>query len=487
MAETGCVYLVGAGCGAADLITLRGLRLLQTCEAVVYDDLIDPALLAQVPLSAERYCAGKRAGRHSMPQPEINELLVRLGRSGKQVVRLKGGDPFVFGRGGEEFLALREAGIRCQVVPGISSSIAVPGAAGIPVTHRRAARSFHVITGHTADGTDGLPEDLDTLARLNGTLVFLMGLGALETIAARLMAAGKPADTPAAVVSGGNAPHPATVRGTLADIAARTRAAGVQAPAVILVGQTAALELADPPAGPLAGQRVGLVGTDTFVDRLGEKLTAAGAEPRLCVAARTEALPVSLDWESLTDGTPRWLVLTSVNGVERLFALLRENRVDLRKLAGCRFAAIGPATAAALTARGIQPDLCPATATGEELGRLLIASVPAGQPILLLRAQNSTPLLHTMLREAGYPVEEHSLYRTVYQPLRPAQEGETLVFGSAAGVRAYAEAFGAPGAGVKCVCIGPVTAAELARHTAAPFATAPDISADGILACLETL
>ena len=161
MAETGCVYLVGAGCGAADLITLRGLRLLQICEAVVYDDLIDPALLAQVPLSAERYCAGKRAGRHSMPQPEINELLVRLGRSGKQVVRLKGGDPFVFGRGGEEFLALREAGIRCQVVPGISSSIAVPGAAGIPVTHRRAARSFHVITGHTADGTDGLPEDLE--------------------------------------------------------------------------------------------------------------------------------------------------------------------------------------------------------------------------------------------------------------------------------------------------------------------------------------
>ena len=148
-------------------------------------------------------------------------------------------------------------------------------------------------------------------------------------------------------------------------------------------------------------------------------------------------------------------MLTSVNGVERLFALLRENRVDLRKLAGCRFAAIGPATAAALAAQGIQPDLCPATATGEELGRLLIASVPAGQPILLLRAENSTPLLPAMLREAGYPVEEHSLYRTVYQPLRPALAGETLVFGSAAGVRAYAEAFGAPGAGVQCVCIGP--------------------------------
>ena len=485
MSETGCVYLVGAGCGAADLITLRGLRLLQTCEAVVYDDLIDPALLAQVPLTAERYCAGKRAGRHSMPQPAINELLVRLGQSGKQVVRLKGGDPCVFGRGGEEFLALHQAGVPCRVVPGISSAIAVPGAAGIPVTHRNTARSFHVITGHTAAGPDGLPEDFDALARLNGTLVFLMGLGALETIAARLMAAGKPADTPAAVVSGGNAPHPAAVRGRLRDIAARTRAAGVEAPAVILVGATAALELAEPPAGPLAGQRVGLVGTTSFTDRLAQKLTAAGAEPRLCVAARAEPLPVSLDWDALADGAPRWLVLTSANGVERLFGLLRENRVDLRRLAGCRFAAIGPATAAALAAQGIQADLRPATATGEELGRRLIASVPAGQPILLLRAENSTPLLHRMLREAGYPVEEHPLYRTVYQPLAPARAGEALVFGSAAGVRAYCEAFGAPQAEVKCVCIGPVTADELTRHTAAPFATAPDISADGILACLE--
>ena len=171
--------------------------------------------------------------------------------------------------------------------------------------------------------------------------------------------------------------------------------------------------------------------------------------------------------------------------VKKLFGLLRENRVDLRRLAGCRFAAIGPATAAALAAQGIQADLRPATATGEELGRRLIASVPARQPILLLRAESSTSLLHRMLREAGYPVEEHPLYRTVYQPLAPARAGEALVFGSAAGVRAYCEAFGAPQAEVKCVCIGPVTADELTRHTAAPFATAPDISADGILACLE--
>ena len=243
MHKKGFVYLVGAGCGSADLITVRGLRLLQSCDAVVYDDLIDPALLAQA-AHAEQHPAGKRCGRHSMPQSEINSLLVRLGQSGKTVVRLKGGGPFVFGRGGEEFLALQAAGVPCEEVPGISSCIAVPAAAGIPVTHRGASRSFHVITGHTAQTGDTLPESLEALAALHGTLVFLMGLNSLEQIAARLTAAGKPPETPAAVVSGGNAPHPATVRGTLADIAEKARAARVQAPAVIVVGAAAALDQA---------------------------------------------------------------------------------------------------------------------------------------------------------------------------------------------------------------------------------------------------
>ena len=268
MHKKGFVYLVGAGCGSADLITVRGLRLLQSCDAVVYDDLIDPALLAQA-AHAEQHPAGKRCGRHSMPQSEINSLLVRLGQSGKTVVRLKGGDPFVFGRGGEEFLALQAAGVPCEEAPGISSCIAVPAAAGIPVTHRGASRSFHVITGHTAQTGDTLPESLEALAALHGTLVFLMGLNSLEQIAARLTAAGKPPETPAAVVSGGNAPHPATVRGTLADIAEKARAARVQAPAVIVVGAAAALELCAPaaPVLPLAGVRVGLVGTPAFTER----------------------------------------------------------------------------------------------------------------------------------------------------------------------------------------------------------------------------
>ena len=240
-ARTGKVYLVGAGCGAADLITLRGLRLLERCDAVVYDGLLAPELLDAAPERAERLCAGKRRGRHSMTQAEINALLVSKAREGKMVVRLKGGDPFVFGRGGEEALALQSAGIPWEYVPGVTSAVAVPGGAGIPVTHRGTSRSFHVITAHTADTEDGLPEELDRLARLPGTLLFLMGLSQLEGIVRRLTEAGLSPETPAAVISGEN--RPMAVRGTLEDIAEKVRKSGLEAPAVIVVGGTAGMDL----------------------------------------------------------------------------------------------------------------------------------------------------------------------------------------------------------------------------------------------------
>lgn len=233
----GKVALVGAGCGKADLLTLRAMRLLRSCDAVVYDDLIDPEILGMVPESARRLYMGKRSGVHSASQEEISRTLVELGREGLNVVRLKGGDPFVFGRGGEEALALKEAGIPVTVVPGISSAIAIPGEAGIPVTHRRLSREVHIITAHTADegGNYG------RYSALEGTLVFLMGLSRLEAIASQLIAGGKSPETPAAVISGGNAPIRQTVRGTLWDIAVRAK--DVRAPAVIVVGDVAGLEL----------------------------------------------------------------------------------------------------------------------------------------------------------------------------------------------------------------------------------------------------
>ncbi|WP_300750611.1 siroheme synthase CysG [uncultured Oscillibacter sp.] len=235
----GKVYLVGAGCGAADLVTVRGLRLLERCGAVVYDDLLDKELLDAAPEGAEKIYVGKRRGRHSMAQEDINALLIAKAREGKQVVRLKGGDPFVFGRGGEEALALQAAGIAWEYVPGVSSAVAVPGAAGIPVTHRGVSRSFHVVTARTADLPEEPPSRWEELARLGGTLVFLMGLSQLEEIVRGLTGAGLPPDTPAAVIGGKNAPR--TIRGTLGDIAERAREA--EAPAVIVVGGTAGMDL----------------------------------------------------------------------------------------------------------------------------------------------------------------------------------------------------------------------------------------------------
>ena len=239
----GSVTLVGAGCGKADLMTLRGLKHLRRCDAVVYDDLIDPALLEYAPESAQRIYMGKRSGAHSASQQEINRELIRLARSGLRVVRLKGGDPYLFGRGGEEMLALREAGIPCEVVPGISSVLGIPAEFGIPVTHRGLSRGVHIVTAHTADTPDGLPADFDTLANLDGTLVFLMGLAQLPRIAARLMDAGKDENTPAAVLSGGNSSHPMGVRAPLKEIARAARESGISAPAVILVGAVAELDL----------------------------------------------------------------------------------------------------------------------------------------------------------------------------------------------------------------------------------------------------
>lgn len=245
-AGPGRVALVGAGCGRADLITVRGLRLLQQCRAVVYDDLIDTALLDTAPAGAERIYVGKRSGRHSAPQAEINAALIALAQRGGLTVRLKGGDPYVFGRGGEEALALQRAGIPFEVVPGITAAIAVPAEAGIPVTHRGVSRAVHIITAHTQDETP----DFSRWAALaaDGTLVFLMGLQRLPQIAAGLLAGGLPPATPAAVLSGGNAPHPAAVRASLGEITTAARAAGVEAPAVIVVGDVAGMELLHSPS-----------------------------------------------------------------------------------------------------------------------------------------------------------------------------------------------------------------------------------------------
>ena len=480
---TGRVYLIGAGCGQWDLITLRGLRLLESCDVVVYDDLIDPALLSAAPSQAEKRYMGKRQGKHSASQEEISQALIALAREGKRVARLKGGDPFVFGRGGEEMLALKEAGIPCEEVPGITSPVAIPAGAGIPVTHRGLSRSFHVVTAHTA--AHGLPQDLSKLAQLSGTLVFLMGLSRLDDLARGLMEAGKGPNTPAAVISGGCAPKPMAVRGTLSNIAQKAAQAGVEPPAVILVGAVAALDLTSPLSRPLDGLHVGLTGTEAIQDKLRPLLEEQGATVHRVMECRVEPRSPDFDPAQLCDGNRRWLIFTSANGVEEFFQRVREHRIDHRRFASCSFAVIGPATGRALEAHGIFPDLCPEEHTSAGLAAALCKTLSSGTDCVLLRSELGAEILPQMLLEHGMAVREIPLYTVEAAPCQEELPPlDYLLFGSAQGVEAYFRHFPVLPQGTVPVCIGPVTAQRLEKLSDRPFLTA---STPSVLAMVDTI
>ena len=481
--KQGTVFLIGAGCGSADLITLRGKNRLSVCDAVVYDDLIHPDILNFAPPHALRLYMGKREGRHSAAQEAISAKLVELAAQGLTVARLKGGDPFVFGRGGEETLALQRAGISFEVVPGISSAIAIPAEEGIPVTHRGVSQSVHIITGHTADTPDGLPADFPHLAKCAGTLVFLMGLHRLTLIADRLMACGRSPATPAAVISGGNSPHPAAVRGTLADIAVKAR--NVLPPAVIVVGDVAALDLSA--QLPLSGVCVGVTGTQRTVDKLQSQLQALGARVLPLARTRIKVLPPDLRLQGLCSPEEKWLVFTSPAGVSTFFEQLRKIRVDRRALGCCRFAAIGPATAAALEEAGIFPDLCPRKHTSRALAAELVQAASPGQGIWLLRSAQGAPVLRELPEQAGFSVTDLPLYDVEPVPEDPPASEQALsrlsylVFSSAGGVEEFFRQYGALPEGAVPVCIGPVTAARLGQYTSRPPLVARDTGTEHII------
>lgn len=475
----GSVALVGAGCGKADLITLRGWKLLRQCQAVVYDDLIDPALLDAAPESARRIYMGKRRGAHSAPQSEINRTLIDLARSGLRVVRLKGGDPYLFGRGGEEMEALRAAGIPCAEVPGIPSAIGIPAEAGIPVTHRGVSRGLHIVTAHTAGSPGGLPADLDALASLPGTLAVLMGLNRLPAITERLMAAGKAGDTPAAVISGGNSPHPAVIRAPLAELA--RAAEGVRAPAVILVGEVAAMDLTS--SLPLAGVRVGITGTAQVAEKQRAALAALGAQTAWVCRCAVRRRPQP-DWPALLEGGG-WLVFTSPNGVELFSEQLKERGLSFDGLGSWRCAVIGPATGAALERRGGKVCLCPPVYTGEALSAALAEAAAPGDRAVLPRSSIGSPTLPRVLREAGLAVRDIPLYDVEVEDapgVEPLPPLDYLTFSSASGVEGFFRTYGGVGAGVKCVCIGAATARALAgRAPDAPVLIAREAAVPALI------
>ncbi len=474
----GKIWLVGAGPGDPGLITVAGLARLAEADVVVYDRLASPRLLEHARADAELIYVGKQAGAHELSQEEINRLLVARASQGKRVVRLKGGDPFVFGRGGEEGAALRAAGIPFEVVPGVTAAVAAPAYAGIPVSDRRFASSFAVVTGHEDVAKDESAIRWDKLATAVDTIVFLMGRKTLPLIVEQLTAHGRPADTPVAVVQWAATPRQRTVVGTLADIVQRAEEAGLGAPAVTVVGDVVRLRsaLAWYEQRPLFGKRVLVTRTRRQASALADLLAQEGAEaielPVIQIVETVDAERLAEAVARLALSSPKggydWLVFTSANGVEVFFSHLRRLGRDARVLAGARVAAIGPATADALAERGIVADIVPSEFIAEGIVAALKEQGVSGQRVLLARAEDARPELVEGLRALGAHVDELPLYRSelpepdaeVLAQLRSGQI-DIVTFTSSSTVRHLVQMLGGD---VECLrkavvaCIGPVTA-----------------------------
>jgi uroporphyrinogen III methyltransferase/synthase len=503
------VHLVGAGPGDPGLLTLRAVELIAAADVVLYDRLIPPEALRHARADAELVYVGKQGGGPQMPQEEIDRLLVEHGRAGHQVVRLKGGDPFVFGRGGEEALLLRAAGVEFEIVPGVTAGVAAPAYAGIPVTHRELASGVAFVTGHErgeageasaggeASGRDREPPgeagdkpdsalDWAALARFPGTLVFYMGVRALERIAERLQAEGRPSQEPVAVIERGTLPGQRAVVGTLADIAALAAAERIRAPAVTVVGPVAALreELAWLERRPLYGRTVAVTRARAQASPLAARLRELGATVIEAPAIRTVSLATAVPDLGAYDG----LVATSPNGVHELFARLLDSGRDARSLAGLHVAAMGPGTARAFEEHGVAPDTVPARSVAEGLVEAL-ADVPL-ERVLVARARNGRDVLIEALRDRGAQVDVLALYETVPEAL--GAEAVTAVaaahyvtFTSASTVRHLLSAAGAEAlAGRRLVSIGPATSEELRAHGLSPALEADPHTPDGLVAAL---
>jgi uroporphyrinogen III methyltransferase/synthase len=481
------VYLVGAGPGDPGLLTVRGAELLRRAEVVVYDRLASPALLQLAPAGAERVDVGKAPGRVAMTQEQINELLVERGKAGLEVVRLKGGDPFVFGRGGEEAESCRDAGVPFEVVPGITSAIAAPAYAGIPVTHRGLSTSVTIVTGHEDPAKGTTDTDWDALARAGGTLVVLMGAGRVGEIAKALIAGGRDAATPVAAVRWGTRPEQRTVRATLATI----DQLGVEAPSAIVVGAVAGLDLAWFEQRPLFGRRIVVTRAREQASELRMRLEQLGAEVIELPSIALEPVEFSLPALDQYD----WLVFTSANGVHAFFEQgLAGAGLDSRALAGVRVAAIGPGTTDAIAARGVRADLVPPRFVAESL----LAAFPdpdrAGAKVLIARAESARDVLPDGLAARGYQVEVLPVYRTV--PVEPdagdvarvrAGEVDAFTFTSSSTVKNFCDAVGSiTGAQPSVISIGPVTsrtAGECGLHV---DAEADPHTIDGLVAAILT-
>jgi uroporphyrinogen III methyltransferase/synthase len=493
----GKVFLVGAGPGDPGLLTLKGARLIASCDVLVYDYLAAPPIVALAPPDCERIYVGKKAGAHALPQEAITALIVRLGKEGKRVVRLKGGDVFVFGRGGEEAQQLREAGVPFEIVPGITSAIAAPAYAGIPVSHRAHNTSFTIATGHE-DPTKGFSSlDFAKLADPAQTLVFLMAMGNLAGIVEKLRTNGLSGDTPVAIVREGTKPEQETLVATLDTVVAEVERTRFAAPAVVVVGDVVRererIRWFD--TTPLFGKRVLITRPAADADGFAAKLWEIGAEPLI---APTIAIGPPDDGAAAERAVHevrvyRWVVFTSQNGVAAFFDRLSAGGRDARALCDVKVAAIGPRTAGRLVAHGIRPDFVPAAFISEEVARGLLAQSDAGDRILLFRAQEARDVLPASLRAAGRNVDVVAAYKTT--PLRDeaiahaAERADIWTFTSASTVRAFADNVpcAAQLAANKTVaCIGPITADAARALGVSVDVVADEFTVDGLIEALTS-
>lgn len=472
---SGKVTLVGAGPGDPGLLTVKGRAALAAADVVVYDRLVSPAVLDLIPGTARQIDVGKEASRHPVPQHRINQILLEEAQAGHSVVRLKGGDPFVFGRGGEELETLARAGVAFEEVPGVTSAIAAAAYGGIPVTHRDFSSSLHIVTGHAREG-EPLSIDFDALVRARGTLVFLMGVTAMPIIVQGLLEAGMDPDTPAAMVENGTLPSQRRCDATLSTLPRQAAAMDIHSPALIVVGGVCALgkELCWFERLPLHGKRILVTRPRARAGTLSDKLRSLGADVVEYPCIETiPILPCPAMEAALRDlSAYEWLAFTSPTGVETFWFCLRELGRDARHLCGVKLAAIGPGTAKALADRGLTADLVPGTYDAAHLGGAL-ADAARGK-VLLLRAAEGSAALTDALARRGIAYDDIAVYQTLYlfpytRALRKELEAgkiDAVTFTSASTVRGFLSTVGADADFSRTVglCIGEQTAGEARKH-----------------------
>jgi uroporphyrinogen III methyltransferase/synthase len=472
----GKVWLVGAGPGDPGLLTFKADAALRRGDTVLFDHLVGKGVLSRIPPDAELVYVGKRSGRPRVSQEEINMLLLQKAALGKQVVRLKGGDPFLFGRGGEELALLKTAEIPFEVVPGVSSALAVPAYAGIPASHRDYCSQVHIITGHGREAKQ-YAVDYEGLVKTGGTCIFLMGVGALKSICQGLLAAGMPADTPGAVIEQGTTAKQRQVTAPLSRLAHTAEAASIKAPGLIIIGGVCGLSaaLSWRMNKPLAGVRIAVNGLQNRASRLQNLLSAEGAEvvniPTIYTLPILETPALEQLFKKITG--KEWFVFTSPTGVEVFFDKLKVYHQDIRILQGVKFAAVGKTTAGMLEERGLRVDLVPGQFSGGGLGNGLRNAVAPGEPVMLLRSRTGTDSVIRLLAYAGIPATDIPIYDTLplnryhdpaYRELLTEQL-DWIAFASPSAAEGFAAAFGVDGLGsYNALCIGEQTAQAAAGY-----------------------